>query len=622
MRDDLGLYLKVLRSAMIELINQDYQDFVSLSAELVDLDQKIETIRKPLVSLREEILTVQGTLTGTMEDITESLKEKQKVLADEKRLLDMEAGQQAVAKVKVELEKKPCLMLLERIALNVVQVQHIIRSYSIEGDLKRESVAIERLLLDALNQKFLASLEDPKSLEKCLKIYAMLDQRGEAEVVFRRQIVVPRMKELITETALQNNPRGVAGIYDQIIEFIHARMNHLLESAKHVPGFKFLYKGFWCEVEQKIEVNMISIFAPGNPDIFHQKFVCTMEFLSQIEALAEPDFRDCVEYKNFIAKWNLPVYFQIRFQEIGSIMEGACSKDFNVGLIASENDLKVLPFPTTLICIDKAWAEGVFLPQLFGKFLKLTLQFLSRLTTWLDHAVEVPLDDPALTKASFLMLLYIDIVSFESKFPSIVSKVMAHCPLANHEEPIRKCFNDAQGALTQRLAGIEAKIALDLVSNSLPYIKQVNDIPRLYRKTNREIPAKNCAYVDHTLAASRDFYQRHVQDIGREKASQFLQRVFDALTEQYFVAVSEVLTSVQKTEESLRRLKNLRGANEGATPRPAQGMSDDDKIRLQLQVDVVHWRKAVEEFGVTSIPRLAELVKLVEDATKIQVEDK
>ena len=35
LRDDLSVYLKVLSSAMIELINKDYADFVNLSTNLV-----------------------------------------------------------------------------------------------------------------------------------------------------------------------------------------------------------------------------------------------------------------------------------------------------------------------------------------------------------------------------------------------------------------------------------------------------------------------------------------------------------------------------------------------------------------------------------------------------------
>merc|ERR1719192_2756899 len=46
LRDDLGVYLKVLRSSMIELINQDYAEFVNLSTNLVGLDQGIDRTRE------------------------------------------------------------------------------------------------------------------------------------------------------------------------------------------------------------------------------------------------------------------------------------------------------------------------------------------------------------------------------------------------------------------------------------------------------------------------------------------------------------------------------------------------------------------------------------------------
>ena len=51
------------------------------------------------------------------------------------------------------------------------------------------------------------------------------------------------------------------------------------------------------------------------------------------------------------------------------------------------------------------------------------------------------------------------------------------------------------------------------------------------------------------------------------------------------MAVSDVLTSVQKTEESLKRLRKERAATSSASA-AAAGVSDDDKIRMQLVVDV------------------------------------
>lgn len=56
MRDDLGIYLKVLRSAMIDLINKDYADFVNLSSNLIGLDKAINRIQVPLGQLKEELL--------------------------------------------------------------------------------------------------------------------------------------------------------------------------------------------------------------------------------------------------------------------------------------------------------------------------------------------------------------------------------------------------------------------------------------------------------------------------------------------------------------------------------------------------------------------------------------
>lgn len=82
----------------------------------------------------------------------------------------------------------------------------------------------------------------------------------------------------------------------------------------------------------------------------------------------------------------------------------------------------------------------------------------------------------------------------------------------------------------------------------------------------------------------------------------------------------DVLTSVQKTEESLRRLKSSRAAAGQTERATASGISDDDKIRLQLHVDIVTWATQIEKLGVNRIQvdKLATLIGLVEESTKIR----
>ena len=45
LRDDLELYYKLLKTAMVELINKDYADFVNLSTNLVTLNSALPTSR-------------------------------------------------------------------------------------------------------------------------------------------------------------------------------------------------------------------------------------------------------------------------------------------------------------------------------------------------------------------------------------------------------------------------------------------------------------------------------------------------------------------------------------------------------------------------------------------------
>ena len=53
--------------------------------------------------------------------------------------------------------------------------------------------------------------------------------------------------------------------------------------------------------------------------------------------------------------------------------------------------------------------------------------------------------------------------------------------------------------------------------------------------------------------------------------------------------MSDVLNSVRKMEESLKRLKQARRTTPATPAGPSGGgMSDDDKIRLQLALDVAY----------------------------------
>lgn len=76
-----------------------------------------------------------------------------------------------------------------------------------------------------------------------------------------------------------------------------------------------------------------------------------------------------------------------------------------------------------------------------------------------------------------------------------------------------------------------------------------------------------------------------------------------AVADKYSVAVEELIATVKRTEEALKSRKTRRMM--------AGGMSDGEKVKLQLYLDHKEFKSNVEELGVVS-NHVAGLVKLGE----------
>jgi hypothetical protein len=79
LRGDLNVYLKILQSAMIELINKDYADFVNLSSNLVGMDRAINNLLNPLSHLKLEILNVRSSMVEAASAVEDKLKQQARI---------------------------------------------------------------------------------------------------------------------------------------------------------------------------------------------------------------------------------------------------------------------------------------------------------------------------------------------------------------------------------------------------------------------------------------------------------------------------------------------------------------------------------------------------------------
>lgn len=75
----------------------------------------------------------------------------------------------------------------------------------------------------------------------------------------------------------------------------------------------------------------------------------------------------------------------------------------------------------------------------------------------------------------------------------------------------------------------------------------------------------------------------------------------------YKTLTYDVLSSVHKMEESLKRLKRARDRGGQGGSETSSGLSDDDKIRIQICLDVEYYGNQVRKFVWYSICQLLRL---------------
>lgn len=84
--DSLFQYFRLLKTAMVDLINKDYAEFVNLSTNLADLDKAIEQLKPPLIRIKGDVELIETEINNGLDKVR-SLLEKKRNLLERKLVL-------------------------------------------------------------------------------------------------------------------------------------------------------------------------------------------------------------------------------------------------------------------------------------------------------------------------------------------------------------------------------------------------------------------------------------------------------------------------------------------------------------------------------------------------------
>ncbi|EFJ51678.1 component of oligomeric golgi complex 2 [Volvox carteri f. nagariensis] len=157
---------------------------------------------------------------------------------------------------------------------------------------------------------------------------------------------------------------------------------------------------------------------------------------------------------------------------------------------------------------------------------------------------------------------------------------------------VRGALAEVAAAVQSSGRSLAAAVTDEVVERCASAVRQLKGITATYRVTSKAPPVRASHYVSGVLTPLRQLLEAGpVKRLAPELQQELVVvPVAEGVCSRYAALADELLVSVRKTESSLKRLKKAKGGA-GGEEDSAAGLSDSDKITLQLHLDV-------EELGV------------------------
>jgi hypothetical protein len=312
---------QTLQAELIELINNDYKQFISLSYNLSGFDDLISIVREPLDGLLARTEAKSVDLQRIVTEVQQKLT-KRRHLDDQIQVLkDCIEVDECISKCSALLESDPDIKTLGRIGVEYNQIEYLLnrnseQSYLIKArgfhtDLKQKVVGM-------LEEKLKNSLNDKNTeLFEILSIYVMMDVVDNAVQVLDNYVLQPFVdKRLILYKSQIQQMSGHGDIFDKILHFLEIQCLSIHQITLKIKGFPNFLIYSWNYVAQVLMKEFQMLFHVSTPSQFYAAYISSCDFLTKFEGMLEDDiqvYRSSALHKDYSRKWQLSVYFQLMY---------------------------------------------------------------------------------------------------------------------------------------------------------------------------------------------------------------------------------------------------------------------------------------------------------------------
>ena len=591
------------------------------------------------------------------------------------------------------------------------------------------AVTSDRLLGERFDGTTLAEAEGQELIMvgHCLRGLSLLGRGREAESTFARVAIMPLIRTKVSmgrldEGGSRGECAGLFSLLDDMACSISATFGSVLRLSESMfdmslDGTDLISKanvevdlvtaGVWTPIATALMADpavKMAIFSPGIASILQANYMSLDTFISKLagsllrfsahDAKPESQIKRSEEFTSlyyqpilsghairaaqsriychpmtadFGKRWNLPIYFQLRFGDCCTKLNSAISRvqiegweadvfSGNESVAVHMRETHGLELPLFLEIYDNLlwlWRPDVVIRPLTHRFLRGALQLVGRILAFIKDGLEgeikfglVSVDSPShdmvqnepsdmngispthgpmdttycwgdrvedvaavawdLTVLETLMTHeYVDTIVAAVAPSDAADKATIHST-SNELEELREVVMDAVTESSQAIAPIVNRswnhvIVGILTAQCSAPLSAVKGVAATYRMTNRPPPSLASPFVATILRPLQAFDSAFAMRTPPHVGSGWKTAIISAVSESYSIAVEELIATVERTEIALKSRKTRRAVS--------GGMSDGEKVKLQLYLDHKEFARQVKDAGIDGsiIPGLVKL---------------
>jgi len=655
-------YAEEMRSKLVQLVNEDYDEFANLSRRLVSVDQAIQELEAPLGAAQADIEQVRIKLLGHSTSLKEAMRRRQHISELRNSLELRKSAAQSLANVEglvrsleadregPRKQQQPVEELcknLDRVCGELGRLLYVLRVNEVDTDMDTSQAAALKATIEAKLESALVTVldeQDPSAFGMLLHAFSTIGCTETAERVVRRHTIsdaVRRATSTITTTTATT-----ASSPSEMLERIRAVLKRdvwqFLEAATSMCGsalpFDFVGGSVLPEVVAALEARFPTIYSPGNPAEFHQTYTALDAFIvDDLESLCTSKdqlarFKGSAARRANRSKWNVAAYFSLRFQDIASAYEnslpnaqtflsssGGAARGGSTG-VSGENADIAEPIASCVATMRSCMASDVFLPPIADKLIRLQLQVFGRFIDWVGEVARGAEADSGVDPNA-LALLYTQLTSMNATvvLKEDVCRTIADVNVANM---VFGAYRESEALLLAKAKGLLDIIAIGIASTCVECLGQIRGILAALRMTSRT-PTAASHYASAILRPLHQFFDANGSLGGGDSGEGcsgikliICKDVVSKVAIQFRVVAQETLLTATRTEESLKKLRSRKEKEkEKEKDEQDDGMSSkvSRMMAAQLRLDIEEFVRRAGELvdDVDSLRETADLIAVV-----------